>query len=421
MTEHMKSKSVESPGRFVFQAQLRLSELLALSVIFALGVVIFIIHLATWGVEARREAKFLAAVPCVVERSEIRADPCAPHKRFRPEVTIRYEVDGESFTTTTYDRLTLSESDGFTYDQFGAQSAIQAFYPGRATACWVRMDDPTKAVLVKRSTVWGWVFLLIPILLMLSGGTLLVARIYERVFSEEARASAKRRSTRYPTLPNVDSSSTPGVELERRLIPDARSTFAFSMATVGTIIWNLAAWLIFINVLSTSKTRSDFVSSWLFFLIFCGLGVVFACRMWSRYQIERVAGSTDLEISTLPVLPGRKIKFCLFLRGRIRTKRIDVFLKCVEIARYVQGTNTIVHRHEAYSSTLFTKYGVDVPPRQSQLERFTTTIPIGAAPSFVAEHNEIVWKLVLQMEFDDGGTFSRDFGIVVYPFLPKDR
>ncbi len=422
MTEQSKSGSAAALRRFVFLTQWRLSELFAFSLIFTLGALILVIHLSTWGVEMRKDAKFLVETPCDVESAAIRPFPADPLTRFRPEVTIRYELNGESFTTTTYDRLTLTDDKGFTYDRDGALEAIRPFYPGRKTTCWVRVDDPTKATLVKKSNVWGWVFLLIPTTLMLSGGALLSSRIYERVFSQEARASVRRQTTRYPTLPNAPpAGSSPGSELALRLAPDARSTFSFGMASFGAILWNVASAAIFVWTLLTAKTQGDVWASWLFLAIFGGLGFVFACRVWTRLQIERVVGATELEISTLPVLPGRKVKFCLFLHGRICVKRLDVFLKCEEIARYVQGTNSIIHRHEAYSSTIFTKYGVDVPARESRLERFTATIPIGAAPSFCAEHNEVVWKASLQMEFEDGGTFARDFGIVVYPFLPKER
>lgn len=422
MTEQTKTKSAAALRRFVFLSQWRLSEMFAFSLIFALGALILIIHLLTWGAEARKDAKFLVETLCEVESAAIRPSRDAPLTQFRPEVTIRYELNGESFTTTTYDRLTLTDDKGFTYDRDGALEAIRPFYPGRRTTCWVRVDDPTKATLVKRSNVWGWVFLLIPTTLMLSGGALLNARIYERVFSQEARASARRQTTRYPTLPNTPpAGSSPGRELALRLAPDARSTFSFGTASFGAILWNVAVAAIFVWTLCVAKTRGDFVASWLFLAIFGGLGLVFACRVWTRLQIERVVGSTELEISTLPVLPGRKVKFCLFLRGRICVKRLDVFLKCEEIARYLQGTNSITHRHEAYSAPIFTQYGVDVPSRDTRLERFTATIPIGAAPSFRAEHNEVVWKVTLQMEFGDGGVYTRDFEIVVYPFLPKDE
>lgn len=422
MTEDTKDKSTRSWRRFVFLAQWRLSEMLALSIICVLGFLILVVHLSTWGVQAHKEAKFLSLTDYVVEASTVRSDPDHPQSRFRPEVTICYTVNGETFTTTTYDRLTLTDDKGFSYDYETARNAIIPYYQGYCGKCWVRLDDPTKAVLVKRTSVWGWVFLIIPTLLILSGGSLLCSRIYERHFSKEARASAKRQSTRYPTIPRIPAEeSSPGVELSRRLIPDARSTFAFASGLVGTLVWNLVSWTIFIIILSGVKTPGNAVSACVFGAIFCGLGLVFGRRLRTRYQIERVAGATELEISTLPVIPGRKANFCLFLRGRIHAKRLEVFVKCEEIARYVQGTNSIVHRHETYRATLLTKYGIEIPPHESQQERFTATLPIGSVPSFCSEHNEIVWKVVLLMEFEDGDTFTRDFEIVVYPFLPKDN
>ena len=121
--------------------------------------------------------------------------------------------------------------------------------------------------------------------------------------------------------------------------------------------------------------------------------------------------------NTPAAAPGRKVKACLFLRGRVEAKRLDVFVKCDEIARYVQGTNSICHRHEIFSRPVYTQYALDVPAKSEEQARFTFALPIGVAHSFVAEHNEIEWKIVVQMEFADGGVFTRDFAIVVHPFL----
>ena len=125
MTEGSKTKSAAALRRFVFLTQWRLSEMFAFSLIFTLGALILIIHLATWGVEARKDAKFLVETSCVVESATIRPDPAAPQERFRPEATIRYELKGETFTTTTYDRLTLTDDKGFTYDRESALEAIR--------------------------------------------------------------------------------------------------------------------------------------------------------------------------------------------------------------------------------------------------------------------------------------------------------
>ncbi|MBQ9373144.1 MAG: hypothetical protein IJU03_13280 [Thermoguttaceae bacterium] len=402
-------------------AQWRFSELIALGVVCALGIVILVIHLATWGAQARREAKFDVPTRCVVERVVARARKTENGLRFRPEITIRYEVNGESFTTTTYDRLTLTDDQGFELDERAAIDALEPFDEGRVVVGWSQPDDPTQIVLVKRSTIWGWIFLIIPTLLILSGGSLLISRLYDRLFSEEAKANAKRRETAYPSLPiggRKRVERTNGIYY--RLVPDAKSTFSFGAAAFGAIVWNVASWSLFLYVLYRADSFNDRLCAWIFFAVFCGVGLVFALRLMDQYRIARLVGSISLEVSAFPILPGRKVKLNLPLRGRIQAKRLDVFLKCEEIARFSQGTNTIVHRREVYSKSIFTKFGVDVPAKSSEVERFTALAPVGAMHSFSSEHNEIVWKFVARLEFADGGTFSRDFEITVMPFAPRD-
>ena len=421
MTEDLKSKAQEWL-QFAYLAQWRFSEVLALSIVCALGVVILTVHLLTWGVQTYQESKFLRQIPCVIDGVVARPDPENPTKFFRPEVKISYEFEGESFTTTTYDRQTLTDDEGFVYDNKEALLRIAPFCPGQKTLCWIRVDDPTQAVLVKSSPLWGWLFLIIPTLLIFSAGSLLAARLYDRLLSEEARASVKKQRTRYPTLPNVpDEGTASGVALAYRLTPRVRPSFSMWSRAFGVCVWNVASWTIFLGVLTTAETRGDFWSACAFGAVFCGVGVVFARRFFSFFRTVRSAGAMELEISTLPILPGRKIRFNLFLRGRVSAKRLDVFLTCEEVARFVQGTNSITHRYEAYSATLFTRYGVEVPSHETFVEKFTAITPIGAAPSFVSEHNEISWRVVVKLEFADGGSYSRDYDVIVYPFLPKER
>ena len=213
MAEDLKSKA-QGWLQFAYLAQWRFSEVIALSIVCALGVVILTVHLLTWGVQTYQESKFLRQIPCVVDSVSARPDPENPTEYFRPEVKISYEFEGESFTTTTYDRQTLTDDEGFVYDNKEALLAIAPFCPGQKTLCWIRVDDPTQAVLIKSSPLWGWLFLIIPTLLIFSGGSLLGARLYDRLFSEEARASVKKQRTRYPALPNVpDEGTSPGVAL----------------------------------------------------------------------------------------------------------------------------------------------------------------------------------------------------------------
>ena len=421
MHDRISEGAAQARRQPIVLAQWRFSELIALGAVCALGIVILAIHLATWGVQARREAKFNTPVRCVVERVEARARATEDGVRYRPEVTIQYEINGESYATTTYDRLTLTDDQGFDYSERATLEALAPFEKGRVAICWARSDDPTQVVLVKRSNVWGWIFLIIPTLLIVSGGSLLISRLYDRLFSAEAKANAKRRETAYPSLPQGGRRAVKRANgLFYQLVPDAKSTFAFSAATFGALIWNIASWTLFLIVLYRAESLNDKLCAWLFFVVFCGVGLVFALRLLGQYRIARLVGSISLESSAFPILPGRKVKLNLTLRGRIQAKRLDVFLKCEEVARFSQGTNTIVHRREVYSKSVFTKYDVDAPAKSSETERFVAILPVGAMHSFRSEHNEIVWKFVARLEFADGGAFARDFEVTVMPFAPRD-
>lgn len=419
----MQTTNSTSRRRDASLAVWRLSETLLLVGVFSLGLLILTIHLATWGVETRRETRLLTQIDCVVESRALRSRTDERGVAwFRPEVKINYCFGDETFVTQTFERATLTEDGGFYFDRAGALDALKPFAPGVKTRCWIRVDDPKQAFLVKPSAIWGWIFLVIPVSLILFGGGWLVVRFRDRSLSREALANVRRQKTRYPTVPNVPPiEDSPGVRLARRLRPDVKKSFEFGAATLGALAWNLASWSVFVYVVATAETAFDKALAFLFGAIFCGVGFLFACRLWGAFRIERVVGSTALEISELPILPGRKTRLCLFLRGRVAAKRLAVFVRCEEVARYLQGTNAICNKREAFSRTLFTKYDVDVPAGAEETEEFSTTLPLGVAPSFEAEHNEIVWKFVVQTEFADGGTYERDFGVVVYPAIVPER
>lgn len=416
----MRKKSEPSPSETSRLAasieRWRFSEFMLLGGVFALGLLILAIHLATWGVETRREARLLRSVECQIEGRSVasRADERGVI-HFRPEVKIRYEVNGETFVTSTFDQTTLTDDGGFSYDREEALAALEPFVVGTKTRCWVRVDDPKRAFLSKRPAIWGWIFLVIPVSLILFGGGWIVARIRDRVFSKEARADVRRR-TQYPTIPDVPPlERCRGVRLARRLTPDGAKAFCFGAATLGTVVWNLASWAVFLYVATASEKRSELLLALGFGAVFCGIGALFACRLWGAFNVERVVGATALEISALPIIPGKNFDLCLFLKGRVEAKRLDVFICCEEVARYLQGTNSICNRREVFLRTLFTKFDVEVPARAEATCVFSTTLPLGVAPSFKAEHNELAWRIVVQMVLADGGTFRRDFGVVVYP------
>ncbi len=394
----------------------RLSASIFLGVVFFVGLTILIVHLSTWGAEAFHEAKHLRRIPCAIVDAQVRARTNDDGEtQYRPEIKIHFAIGNATYDLWTYDRSTLTDDLGFDYDEETARKLADEFAPGEIYPCWIYDDEFGKAFLVNKSTIGGWIFLLIPISLILFSGSWLFALLYERSWSKEARASKKTFSTLYPTAPPFRGEK--GVALAKRLRSDLKTSFAFGASVLGTCAWNLASWTTFVYVCAVAETSVDKWSAAIFGIVFCGVGLLFICLLWGQYRIGREAGRVAIEIATSPIIPGRKIRCCLFLGGRIEAKRLDVSVRCVEIARYVQGTNSISHQHEVYARSLLTKYGLDVPAKSEERERFELFLPLGVVPSFEAEHNEIVWKMVVNMEFADGSTLERDFGLVVQPFL----
>ena len=402
--------------RFMSFQDWRLSASIFLGVVFFVGLTILIVHLSTWGAEAFHEAKHLYSTPCTIVESQVRSriDDEGVTK-YRPEVKIHFAIGEVTYDLWTYDRSTLTDDRGFDYDEETARKLADEFTPGEIYPCWAYDDELGKAILVYQSTIGGWIFLLIPISLIFFSASWFFVLLYERSWSKEARASKKTLSTLYPTVPAFRGKE--GVVLAKRLRPDLKTNFTFAASVFGTCAWNLASWVAFIYVCAVAKTDVDKWSAAIFGVIFCGVGLLFVFRLWGQYRIERAAGYVAVETASSPIIPGRKIKCCLILGGRIEAKRLAVSVKCVEIARYVQGTNSISHQHEVYSRQLVTKYGLEVPSKSEERERFVLFLPLGVVPSFEAEHNEIVWKMVVNMDFANGDSLERDFGLVVQPFL----
>jgi len=422
MDKTTRNKATFEPSRLAFLKDWRFSEYLLLGGVFVLGLVILAVHLATWGAEVQRDAKEWKPVECVVLNRALRAcrDPDGD-VYYLPEVSFQYEINGVVYKNFSYGRFDFDFSN-LIDDREKATKILESYAIGSTTRCWVRIDDPACSSLAKKSTIWGWIFLIIPTSLILFGGVWLAARLRNDAYSKEALANARKQKTQFPTIPSVSPlEESRGDVYARRLTPDVKSTFAFGASILGACLWNLVSWFGFCVILITAKTNADYWLATGFFFIFCGIGALFACRLWGQYRVERVVGSTTLEISQLPILPGRTVKICLFLYGRIVAKRLDVFIQCEEIARYIQGTNSICHRRVVFSRSIFTEYDVNVPSETEERKKFTTTLPFGVAPSFVAEHNEINWKLVVKTEFADGGTFTRDFEIVVYPHVDLEH
>lgn len=86
-------------------------------------------------------------------------------KRYRPEFTIRHEVEGQSYEVKTY-RIIQSA----TGSEKTAQKTLDRFEVGKTYPCWYDPADPRRVVLEKGISKGGLFFTSLGVFLALVGG-----------------------------------------------------------------------------------------------------------------------------------------------------------------------------------------------------------------------------------------------------------
>lgn len=395
---------------------LRLSLFLGIA---SLGLLILILHFASWGHIAYYDGAKWGAAECTVKRLFVHSRPdyrgivC-----YRPVVQIEYCVDDKNYLIQTYNLQTFTTDSGFVYNRGTAESLVREFTPNRKTTCWYLLDRPAVAVLVRSQDYWGWVFLVIPTTLLILGSIGIVFTIKNRSKSQEAIAQRQKKpESRYPTLPDSSAiNESPGTELAFRLPVAVFPIFSFWVSLFLALLWNIVSWSILLYLLSTQKTIFQFLGALLFGAIFCGLGAVFVPWIVAIFRRALQVGNTIIEISDHPIIPGRKHRITLLQQGRLQVKSFVVSAICEEVARYRQGTNTITNSREVYRQNILTKNDFEIPVAEAFREELIVRLPMGAMHSMVTKHNEINWYLVLDISWDENRCCQRRCPIIVLPF-----
>ncbi len=392
---------------------------------FSLGVLILVVHLATWGAQVCEESGDWVDHKCTVKnvfihsRSDYRGV-----RRYRPEVRIEFTVENRTWLVQTFNRSTLTKDGGFVYTREGALAALKNYSPGAEVTCRYRKDDPTRVVLERHSLVWGWIFLVTPVTLIIFGGSALVYLFLHRSRSQEQQAVLLQRGTNsaYPTLPDKQLiNESPGTDLAFRLPVLYFPTFQFVTVSLMMILWNGISWTIFVFLFSNRETVWDLILSLLFCVVFCGAGLAFVPWIVSLFRSVFSLGTTILEISDHPVVPGRKHRLSLNQYGRLKASSYQISVACEEVARYRQGTDTITNQKEVFRKVIFSRDHFEIPSGQSVNEFFFLKLPIGVMHSMESEHNEIRWTIIVEIEFEGGRKYNRQCPLIVLPYTLRSE
>jgi hypothetical protein len=145
---------------------------------------------------------------------------------------------------------------------------------------------------------------------------------------------------------------------------------------------------------------------------------------WSIYYFIRQLlvhtgfGTTSIEISAHPLIPGETYELYLTQGGRLNVVRLAVTLICEEEATFRQGTDIRTERRVVYCEGLFEKENLRVEDGVPFEYLGNLRIPEGAMHSFLSAHNAVHWKIVVCGDFAKWPTMIRSYPIIVHP--PRD-
>ncbi|MCA9126947.1 MAG: hypothetical protein KDB22_07675 [Planctomycetales bacterium] len=227
----------------------------------------------------------------------------------------------------------------------------------------------------------------------------------------------KQEAKNLPSLENLMDS--PGVRLAYRLELQRGETTPLILSALFVVAWNSMLAILFVLAIQNHLSgRSD----WFLTVLLVPFTAVsfFATRWFFRlFRKQSGIGPTAVEISDLPLLPGREYQVYLCQYGKAVFDQLQLSLVTFEESTFQQGTDVRTERVEV-ARIVSQIEGPDGPPfiadREKPLEldcRFC--LPDDIMHSFQGQHNAVTWKIFVEGSARKWPSFCRTFPVVVYP------
>jgi hypothetical protein len=365
---------------------------------FLIGLVVlyFITIRPVWNM---LDARGWPTVPAVVTASQLHVNHDSDGSTYRIDITFRYEVDGRSYSSDTYDFMSFFSSSG----RSGKQAIVDAHPVGKSVTAYVDPADPTRAVLSRSPSHAMW-FGLIPAVFVLIG----LGGILGMIWS----GHRKDWKTARAAMPGGDPDDDPSLDwlpkvARQALAPvgvgeSSGGRHGFDAQTVSSgksrwlkllgIIAVAAFWngITAIPVVSVLQGNADwFVGLFMIPFVLVGLGLLGGVG----YAVLAL-GNPTVELTFEPRAVGRGQTMQLRWAIRGRAEKFDAFTVTVqgmERATYTRGTDTITDEHTFYEQVLH-EADADAGP-VAQDGEVQWTVPADTMHSFAAARNQIVWQV----------------------------
>jgi hypothetical protein len=264
--------------------------------------------------------------------------------------------------------------------------------------------------------------------IVLGGGGLIWSAVRLGTSVERRSAMARRaseidlihdaapRPRNYPTLPPIDGlMNSPGIELAYRLPAAYSPGWQLLATTIFAMLWNSLVCVLTVSLISNHVAGRH---EWLLTVLL--LPFWFVCYWSVRAFLQLVmvhsgTGQTTVEISELPLVPGRDCQAVLSQQGNMTMRVLRLCLVCEEEATFTQGTDIRTEVREVSREVCFERRNFRIEPGASVSNACTVTVPAAAMHSFLSPHNAVRWKLIVQGEAENWPPFERGFPVVVFP------
>jgi hypothetical protein len=404
-----------------------IGEALFFGIFFAVGCIAFVyMWVALVWPEWRANRQFAPAT-CVVVAKHLGVKPATANEpaRYRPEIRIRYEVDGQQYDEdNVYDVTQL-----YLPAQDAVAAILDQFEVGQEKPCWYDPIDPHRVVLVRGYSGWLYLTLLIPLSFVIIGGGRLIYSLLAWNSSAERRALMSQRASRldlfevettdrqYPSVPaDANLTNSPGTTLAYRLPIATTTGWTLFAASMACLLWN-AIVVLFVVMAVGSFARGE--PDWMLLALvipFAIAGAGLVVYLIRQLLITTGVGPTRLEISAHPLAPGNPYDIFLSQAGRLAMNSLEVWLACEERATYRQGTDTRTETRRVYEQRCFVREGFEIHQGLPFESRCQILVPEGAMHSFHSNHNEVTWKLIVKGKVaSKWPDYERVFQIVVNP------
>lgn len=286
-----------------------------------------------------------------------------------------------------------------------------------------------------------WVFGILSLVAIATGGTGLWVRIGGQQSSDERRSMLAERVAQIESetiqrlrsspadskasMPSVPVGAyltdSPGERLRYRLAAELPADMLAGAALLA-LLWN-SVWFVLLAVVVAGWLEGrprPIVTAAL--IPFGWVGYWSFKRFLTQLRQRIGIGATIVEISDHPLRPDQLYFLYVCQTGRCQLKHLSVALVCQEESFYRQGTDLRIERSEAYRQVLCQGREIVVDSETPWEQQLEFRLPENAMHSFVAAHNAIRWKLVVQGETRPWPSFCRSFPVIVHPpELPPKR